>query len=94
MDDFRISGSASNAGAAQFIQGRGCLDPTLLTKEFEWLDRKTYINKFQPLLAGVTIPILRSALGISQPYAAFIRSGKRVAHPRHWQKLGHLVGLV
>jgi CRISPR-associated endonuclease Cas1 len=63
------------------------------SKEFEWLDRKTYINKIRPLLAGVTIPILLSALGISEPYAAFIRSGKRVPHPRHWQKLAQLAGI-
>jgi CRISPR-associated endonuclease Cas1 len=61
------------------------------SKEFAWLDRKTYIREVQPLLAGVTISVLKSALGISEPYAAFIRSGSRVPHPRHWPTLARLV---
>jgi hypothetical protein len=64
------------------------------SQNFAWLDRKTYINKIQPCLAGVTISALRSALGISEPYAAFIRSGSRVPHPRHWPTLARLVGLA
>lgn len=47
-----------------------------------------------PRLAGVAVSALRSALGISEPYAAFIRSGSRVPHPRHWQTLARLVGLA
>ena len=45
------------------------------SKEFEWLDREDYISKIQPLLVSVPISTLRSALRISEPYAAFIRSG-------------------
>lgn len=63
------------------------------SKEWEWLDRKTYISKIQPRLTAVTIPALQSALGISEPYAAFIRAGTRVPHPRHWQTLAQLVGI-
>jgi CRISPR-associated endonuclease Cas1 len=63
------------------------------SQNFAWLDRKTYINKIQPRLGGVSISTLRSALGISEPYAAFIRSGSRVPHPRHWQSLARLVGV-
>jgi CRISPR-associated endonuclease Cas1 len=62
------------------------------SKELDWLDRKTYMNMIQPRLAGVTISALQSALGISEPYAAFIRSGSRVPHPRHWKSLAQLVG--
>jgi CRISPR-associated endonuclease Cas1 len=64
------------------------------SEKFAWLDRKTYINKIQPRLAGVAISTVRSALGISEPYAAFIRSGSRVPHPRHWLTLAKLVGAV
>ncbi len=63
------------------------------SQEFAWLDRKTYITRIQPHLAGVAVAVLRSALGVSEPYAAFIRSGSRVPHPRHWPTLAQLVGL-
>jgi len=36
---------------------------------------------------------IRPALGISEPYAAFVQSGKRIPHPRHWQALTQLVGV-
>jgi CRISPR-associated protein Cas1 len=62
------------------------------SKEFAWLDQKTYINKIQPRLARVPISALQSALGVSEPYAAFIRSGSRIPHPRHWPTLARLTG--
>jgi len=64
------------------------------SKDLEWLDRKTYTSKIQPLLGRVEISTLQSALGISEPYATFIRSGSRVPHPRHWQTLARLVGVT
>ena len=30
----------------------------------------------------------------SIPYASAIRSGRRVPHPRHWQALAQLVGVL
>jgi CRISPR-associated endonuclease Cas1 len=60
--------------------------------EFAWLDKKTYVSRIQPHLASLAISVLQSALGISEPYAAFIRSGSRVPHPRHWPTLARLVG--
>jgi hypothetical protein len=63
------------------------------SQKFAWLDRKTYIDRIQPRLAGVTISVLQSALGISEPYAAFIRAGSRIPHPRHWPILARLVGV-
>jgi hypothetical protein len=61
--------------------------------EFAWLDRATYIKDIQPRLINLPISALQSALGISEPYAAFIRAGTRVPHRRHWQTLAHLVGV-
>ena len=58
----------------------------------DWLDKKAYGEKIQPRLAGVTIPVMSSALGVSNPYAADIRAGRRRPHPRHWQTLARLVG--
>jgi hypothetical protein len=43
------------------------------SKEFEWLDREAYISKIQPRLVSVAISTLRSALRISERYAALIR---------------------
>ncbi len=40
----------------------------------EWLDEKAYGEKIQPRLAEVTIPVISSALGVSNPYAADIRA--------------------
>jgi hypothetical protein len=36
------------------------------SKEFEWLDRRTYISKIQRGLAGMTIPAIQSALGVGK----------------------------
>jgi predicted transcriptional regulator len=37
---------------------------------------------------------LAETLGVSKPYAAQIRSGKTNPHPRHWQKMAELVGVL
>jgi hypothetical protein len=58
-----------------------------------WLDEKTYREKIQPRLAGITVPTISTALGISEPYATDIRAGKRRPHPLHWQTLARLVGV-
>jgi CRISPR-associated endonuclease Cas1 len=57
-----------------------------------WLNQETYLRKIQPRLSSVTVPAIRTALGISKAYATNIRSGKRVPHPRHWRILAELVG--
>ena len=58
-----------------------------------WLDEETYLRKIKPRLAGVTLPVISSALGVSKPYATDIRAGRRLPHPRHWQMLAQLVGV-
>jgi CRISPR-associated endonuclease Cas1 len=58
-----------------------------------WLTEKVYREKIQPHLAGVTVPAISSALGISEPYAAEIRAGRRFPHPRHWEMLARLAGV-
>jgi CRISPR-associated endonuclease Cas1 len=57
----------------------------------DWPDENTYVRKIQPRLAAVTISALASALGVSEPYAAYIRTGRHRPHPRHWQALAELV---
>jgi hypothetical protein len=53
-----------------------------------------YVNKAQPRLGSVTISAISSTLGISESYAADIRAGRHHPHPRHWQALATLVGVV
>ncbi len=58
-----------------------------------WLDEETYLRRIQPRLAGITIPVISSALGVSNPYAADIRAGRHRPHPRHWLALAQIVGV-
>ena len=55
------------------------------------LTEKEYIEQMQPRLAGVTLSVLSSTLGVFEPYAVAIRAGRRVPHPRHWKALARLV---
>jgi len=47
-----------------------------------------------PRLANVTLPAIAKATGMSTSAAAKVRAGRRVPHPRHWQALAKLVGVV
>ncbi len=56
------------------------------------ISRETYVNIVLPALVHVTPTQIRSALGVSEPYSMWIKSGKRIPHPRHWTALARLVG--
>ena len=56
-----------------------------------WLSERAYATAIQPRLGAVTIPTIAADLGVSEPYAADIRPGRRRPHPRHWQALAQLV---
>ncbi len=58
-----------------------------------WFTEKDYLEQIQPRLGGFTLSVLSSTLGVSEPYAVDIRAGRRVPHPRHWQRLAGLVGI-
>jgi CRISPR-associated endonuclease Cas1 len=58
-----------------------------------WLTEECYVQRIQPLLRSKKVREIADVMGVSQPYAAFIRSGRRRPHPRHWQVLARLVGL-
>lgn len=58
-----------------------------------WPNDETYLGKIQPRLAGIMNTAIASALGVSMPYAADIRAGRRRPHPRHWQALAELVNV-
>src|SRR2546425_12018966 len=57
----------------------------------DWLTEETYRARIQPRLSGVTVPAISSTLGVSEPYAAEIRAGRCIPHPRHWLVLARLV---
>jgi CRISPR-associated endonuclease Cas1 len=65
-------------------------DPATLP---DWLTEQAYRKRIQPLLKGLTVPTITQMLGISQPYATDIRAGKRIPHPRHWEKLALAVSV-
>jgi len=60
----------------------------------EWFNEEAYRTRVQPALAGITVPAIMTALGISQPYATDIRAGRRCPHARHWLKLAGMVGVL
>ena len=59
-----------------------------------WPNEQNYREKIHPRLAGLTVRVIASTLGVSLPYASNIRSGKRRPHPRHWLTLARLVGMT
>jgi CRISPR-associated endonuclease Cas1 len=58
-----------------------------------WLTREMFMLRIVPVLVRLPKAQIRSALGISEPYAAFIQTGKRIPHPRHWGALAKLAGV-
>jgi CRISPR-associated endonuclease Cas1 len=64
------------------------------TQKPDWLDEKTYRDRVLPRLTDIVIPRIMSALSISEPYASRIRGGRCVPHPRHWETLATLVGIL
>lgn len=57
----------------------------------EWLTEDFYLSRIRPALASVSNSTIASHIGVSRCHASQIRSGKRRAHPRHWQTLAELV---
>ncbi len=58
-----------------------------------WLTEDFYVSTIRPALASASNSTIASQIGVSRCHASQIRSGKRRAHPRHWQALADLVGL-
>jgi CRISPR-associated endonuclease Cas1 len=55
-----------------------------------WLTEIFYVHKIQPQLRTLKVREIAQAMHVSEPYAAFIRSGRRNPHPRHWEALAKL----
>ena len=65
-----------------------------LSQQPNWPDRSTYDRKIRPRLTSIAISTISSTLGVCESYAADIRAGRHRPHPRHWQALGDLVGVL
>lgn len=57
----------------------------------EWLTEKFYVETIQPRLASISASEIARRISVSRWYAGRIREGYR-PHPRHWKRLGCLVG--
>ena len=60
----------------------------------DWLNEGTYSEMIKPKLASVTISTIATTLGVSESYAADIRTGRHRPHPRHWLALARLAGML
>ena len=58
-----------------------------------WLTNEFYSEKVQPVLATMSASAIARQIAVSRWYAGRIREGYR-PHPRHWQALARLVGIV
>jgi CRISPR-associated endonuclease Cas1 len=86
--EFLAKRASTMQGHKQAIQNWNPLElPT-------WLDEECYVQKIQPKLRAIRVREIATALKVSQPYAAFIRSGRRRPHPRHWLALAELVRIA
>ena len=81
----RISKTISNHAVANTWW-----DPSSLPS---WLTEECYMQRIQPLLRAKKVREIAEVMHVSQPYAAFVRSGRRRPHPRHWQVLAKLAGI-
>ena len=55
-----------------------------------WLTEKCYQREVQPKLRSIKVREIAEALRVSRPYAALIRSGRKLPHQRHWEALAKL----
>jgi len=53
----------------------------------ERVDPETFARDILPSLRRTAISNLAAATGLSEHYCSLIRLGKRVPHPRHWERL-------
>jgi CRISPR-associated endonuclease Cas1 len=92
----RVKGHGPEARARQAEKQRGHAAEVKSWNPFDkpnWLTLEVYREKIQPRLSNITIAMIASHLRISEPYAAEIRAGRCLPHPRHWLGLAQLVDL-
>jgi CRISPR-associated endonuclease Cas1 len=82
----RISKTLSNHAVANSWWSPSSLPP--------WLNGEYYAKEIQPRLKTIKVREIAQVLHVSNAYAAFIRSGRRRPHPRHWQSLATLAKII
>jgi len=92
----RIAGHAPEALAKsaraqrEHAKARAQWDPA---SQPDWLTTEFYREKIQPLLARASNRTIASRIGVSRCYAGEIKRGY-IPHPRHWQELARLTGMI
>ena len=64
------------------------------SKQPAWLTEKFYSEKVQPLLAQMSASVIARQISVSRWYTGRIRQGLNLPHPRHWEALAELVGIL
>ena len=82
--------SGRSATHMKQVEAQQKWNPSELPK---WLDEEYYRREILPKLAHFTIKKIRTAIDVTHPYAALIRKGMRIPHPRHWKTLAQLTGI-
>lgn len=59
----------------------------------EGADHRAYRREIMPRLRSVSVAAIHRSLGIARPQCSAIRAGRRIPHPRHWERLRELVTL-
>jgi hypothetical protein len=82
----------SHGGAVARKRGATRREQLRLNAEWEAANTPTmteaeYRSRVVPRLARMPARAIATALGVSQGYAARVRTGERVPHPRHWSTL-------
>ena len=85
-----IASARRSATHMKQVEAQQKWNPVELPK---WLDEDFYRGKILPKLLGLTVKKIRVGLDVSHPYAAMIRKGEKIPHPRHWLALVKLVGV-
>jgi CRISPR-associated endonuclease Cas1 len=92
----RIAGHTSEAIAREATThrkhalARAAWNPA---KQPAWLTDQVFSENIQPALARTSATAIAKRIGVSRWYAGRIREGYR-PHPRHWQTLARLVGVL
>jgi CRISPR-associated endonuclease Cas1 len=95
--DLRAAGNDPSHGG-EVARKRGAAHREQLRLNAEWeasnvptMTAEEYRDRVLPGLASVSVRAIAAALGVSHGYAARVRKGETVPHPRHWSALRRFV---
>jgi hypothetical protein len=98
--ELRAAGKDPSHGG-EVARKRGATHREQLRRNAEWEASKAptmtedeYRARVLPGLARASVRAIALAMGVSQGYAARLRKGETVPHPRHWAALSGLAGEV